>query len=388
VRWSHLTVTLVCACQAPAVDPTEYGCRELWTRPSGTCIDAETFEDVIREGLWAPGNEVMGFAFAAGDAEGLALKGACGLARTARDGGARVFEADMRIESGSTSKMLTVVAALRVLELIDGVAGLDAPMNDFLPLGWTPHESLASANITLDQLLSHRSGLVNTGGIGLRPILQDEKWFEAQWIGSYRYANHNLDAAGFVSTYLLHGDGLRNIDATLLGDEDYDAQIDLEVRDRHYEMLMDLTVQPAGLDLDCIRFAWDSQEVWLYADGRDQEGYRLPSRMNCMTSGFLVSAPQWVEWVQALQNGALIDSASLERLNAWDGPEPALGWNSNSTQWRSHGGSYSPEGVGVETTMAYRRDGFAASVVTNSKNADGLSELAKEALEEAATGCD
>jgi hypothetical protein len=195
-----------------------------------------------------------------------------------------------------------------------------------------------------------------------------------------------MDAVGFMSAYLWQGGELRSAEAELVG-ADYDSEINLAVRDLHYEMLMDLTLAPAGIEADCIRFAADEQEVWLYADGRDQRGQRLPARTNCMTSGFLLSAPQWVEWVLSLQRGELIGPESLDALNSWSSSSEALGWGSHAGQWRSHGGAYSPDGVGVRTSVVYRQDEFAASVVSNSKNAPDPSALAKLALDSASGDC-
>lgn len=382
-----LGLTLVVGACAPDVDPLDYGCTELWVREA-SCVDAEAVAHVVRERLWAPGEEVMGFAFALGDAGGTLVKGACGLARTAKDGGVRVFEPDMGIESGSTSKMLTAVAALRVLELGGSGQDLQASMNDFLPTGWAPHADLAAADLRLADLMQHRSGIVNTGGIGLQPVLQDPQWFNPAWVGEFHYANHNIDAVGFMTAYLYDAARLRALELELASQDDYDVEINLAVRDLHYEILRDLTLEPLGIDADCIRFAAADQEVWLYADGKDQRGLRLPARTNCMTSGFLLSAPDWVDWAAGLHRGELLGPEMRDALNRWDASGEKLGWSGGSGDLRLHGGAYSPDGVGVRTGLVYRRDGFSAAVVTNSANAENMTSIAVDVIETATAGCD
>jgi hypothetical protein len=293
----------------------------------------------------------------------------------------------MVIESGSTAKMFTAVAALRALELGDGLAGLDTVMNAYLPIGWELHPELDDADVTLGQLLSHRSGLVNTGGIGLKKVLEDPDWFRSDWVGSYHYANHNFDGVGFMTSYLLFESTLRQIEADA-PEPDYDSIVDLAVRDAHYDIVMESVLAPLQIEADCIRFAADEQEVWLYTDGKDQDGYKLPARKNCMTSGFLLSAPQWVEWAHGLWAGGLLGAEALAILNNWGDASSALGWSYKSEAWRGHNGGYAPEGVGVRTALMLREDGYSAAVVANSKNVSGVDELARRALEASAFACD
>lgn len=376
--WLFSTCLLGCGVD---VDPLDYGCTALWQRNADQCFDGEAFAAVVQADMWREGEEVMGFAFAAGDEQGALVKGACGLARTDKDGGVRVFEPDMVIESGSTSKMFTAVAALRVLELRPEAEGLDTAMNDHLPAQWAPHAALAEADLTMGQLLQHRSGIINTGGIGLRPVLLGPEWFDPFWVGRQRYANHNLDAVGFMTAYLGAADELEQSEQRWEGHDDYDREINIAVRNAHLDLLDRHAVRPVGLDLDCIRFGAETQKVWLYADAKDQRGYKLPARSNCMTSGFLVSAPQWVEWAAALYRGELLGNESLGLLYAWDGDRrDALGWSGGFGDVRSHGGGYSPQGVGVRTSLVVTRDGFAASVVANSANAPDPVATATDAL--------
>jgi CubicO group peptidase (beta-lactamase class C family) len=100
---------------------------------------------------------VVGYACSVGKASIGAYSN--GYARTGADAPARLFLPSTRIPVASVSKLITALAAIRVLKKNN--VGLDTGIGGHLPGDWTLDPSVA--NITFRQLLQHRSGIKDYG---------------------------------------------------------------------------------------------------------------------------------------------------------------------------------------------------------------------------------
>jgi hypothetical protein len=85
--------------------------------------------------------------------------GSFGQARTSAEGTARDFTSKTKITVASVSKIVTAIAAIRILDK-HGVS-LDAKIGPYLPSDWTVSNYVK--NITFAQLLSQRSGVMDYG---------------------------------------------------------------------------------------------------------------------------------------------------------------------------------------------------------------------------------
>jgi CubicO group peptidase (beta-lactamase class C family) len=101
---------------------------------------------------------VVGYSFVVGNS--LYQKSdAYGQARTSRDGAQRDFRPITKITVASVSKMVTAIAAVRILDK-NGVS-VDAAIGPYLPSDWSVSNYVK--NIKFSQLLSHTSGIKDYG---------------------------------------------------------------------------------------------------------------------------------------------------------------------------------------------------------------------------------
>ncbi|HSS22423.1 MAG TPA: serine hydrolase domain-containing protein [Pyrinomonadaceae bacterium] len=101
---------------------------------------------------------VVGYTFFAGLNSNYT---AYGYARTAAEASPQPFTADTKIPVASVSKLMTAIAAVRILDR-NGVL-LDDPIGPYLPAGW-PVSSFVK-DITFAQLLSQTSGIKDYGNV-------------------------------------------------------------------------------------------------------------------------------------------------------------------------------------------------------------------------------
>jgi len=106
-------------------------------------------------------NRVVGYACSVGAASLGAFS--AGQARTNANAPAHMFIPSTKIEVASVSKVLTALAAIRVLANHKPPISLDSPIAGHLPGDWTLDPYVAK--ITFRELLSHRSGIKDYGNV-------------------------------------------------------------------------------------------------------------------------------------------------------------------------------------------------------------------------------
>lgn len=125
------------------------------------CVSVCQIEKNIRAQL--DGN-VTGYSFFVGQYPKF---GSHGDARTAADAPEKDFKSDTKITVASVSKMVTAIAAVRIIDQ-KGAAmplGLDTPIGAYLPADWVVGNYLK--NVTFAQLLSQRSGIKDYGNVSM-----------------------------------------------------------------------------------------------------------------------------------------------------------------------------------------------------------------------------
>jgi CubicO group peptidase (beta-lactamase class C family) len=126
------------------------------------CVKTCDIEKNIRAQL---DGKVTGYSFFVGNYPRF---GSHGDARTAADAPETAFKSDTKITVASVSKMITTIAAVRI---IDGRGaampmGLDTPIGPYLPSDWNVQSNYIK-NITFAQLLGQRSGIKDYGNVSL-----------------------------------------------------------------------------------------------------------------------------------------------------------------------------------------------------------------------------
>jgi CubicO group peptidase (beta-lactamase class C family) len=180
------------------------------------------FERALRQAV--DGN-CIGYAFAVNRNGQLARSGAGGKSRRGSDGDVDQHP-KKRMNIASVSKILTTVGALRVLEKF-GIP-LATPIASYLPSQWDLDPSMAQ--ITFEQLLTHKSGLgtnnASTSYVNLRDTM--EKGAAAKQPPTFpmpspddHYDNRHLALFRILLPYIYDGQNLQSSEA--LGDATMDV---------------------------------------------------------------------------------------------------------------------------------------------------------------------
>ncbi|MGQ0599717.1 serine hydrolase domain-containing protein [Aquabacterium sp.] len=119
-----------------------------------------------------------------------------GDARTSADAPETAFKSNTKITVASVSKLVTTIAAVR---LIDQKAasmplGLDTPIGAYLPADWAPQSNYIK-NITFAQLLGQRSGIKDYGNVSM-DYAQLKKFFTQS---TNAMANTSCQGSGVIN---------------------------------------------------------------------------------------------------------------------------------------------------------------------------------------------
>lgn len=121
------------------------------------CVSVCQIEKNIRAQL---DGKVVGYSFFVGQYPKF---GSGGKARTSADGTAASFRSDTKITVASVSKLVTTIAAVRLLDQKN--ISLDAAIGPYLPADWSVGTYLKG--VTFAQLLGQRSGIKDYGNVKL-----------------------------------------------------------------------------------------------------------------------------------------------------------------------------------------------------------------------------
>jgi CubicO group peptidase (beta-lactamase class C family) len=180
-----------------------------YARPRATPGQAPVF--AFDHGLFAYNltaqldGKTAGYAYAIYQGETLKKSGAGGFAVRSTV----PMTADRRMRTGSSSKTITAVAAVRAIEIMKArgeAVSIDSPISPYLPSDWVlgPH----IAEMTIKDLLRHTSGLVLTGGnyALLRQIVADGAT-ESDWAArnDTHYCNCNFSLFRIMIPYMVDG---------------------------------------------------------------------------------------------------------------------------------------------------------------------------------------
>jgi D-alanyl-D-alanine carboxypeptidase len=227
-------------------------------------FDIDQFEENIIDAL--DGN-ATGFAYTIAQNGQLYSNGAGGWAVVGANGANPGIpqSPDKRMTIASISKTITAVAALRVME--EHNVQLSEPFVNYLPSTWTVDPSLN--DVSLEQLLTHTSGIVNGGSTyeKLRDIVADGVLEEDK--GDYDYNNTNFAIFRIILPYIMVPDQVANVEAS---DSSLDALTTLHFIDYIRWQLFDpIGIEDALLRPDednptlCYNFD-DTSNPWLTSD--------------------------------------------------------------------------------------------------------------------------
>lgn len=181
-----VTAALAIAAAAPAqAAPDGY---------ASPAVDVDAMGQAIAGSLQG---RTVGFGYAITKDGKLVKAGGGGYARRAIDG-KLTFTSTRRMEVMSVTKNVTAVAVLRLLEQND--IGVDTPVDDFLPAGWSTGLGFWGANgVTFRHLLTHTTGLGQMFDSLSDTSQWGNDWDGLEWVvlngatpgASYSYKNAN-----------------------------------------------------------------------------------------------------------------------------------------------------------------------------------------------------
>jgi CubicO group peptidase (beta-lactamase class C family) len=141
-------------------------CTSPGTPTDTVCYDAQcvSLSAVSANISAALDGKVVGYVSYIGTSDG--DFGAGGNARTSADGPAVAFSPETKIHVASVSKTVTALAAMTILAKHD--IALSSPIGAYLPPDWNLAPDVAA--ITFEQLLSHTSGIHDSGNAARRRL--------------------------------------------------------------------------------------------------------------------------------------------------------------------------------------------------------------------------
>jgi CubicO group peptidase (beta-lactamase class C family) len=145
---------------APVNDHRDLVLAPQMSRTASICADGKCVQpcQIARNIHNQLDGHVVGYAFFAGR---YPKYGSHGKARTSVDGTARDFTPTTKITVASVSKLVTAIAAVRILDKHN--VSLNDPIGPYLPANWSASNYVK--NIKFSQLLSHTSGIKDYGNV-------------------------------------------------------------------------------------------------------------------------------------------------------------------------------------------------------------------------------
>jgi CubicO group peptidase (beta-lactamase class C family) len=241
------------------------GCQkdDLPIVSNGPAFDIDQFEQNLQDAL--DGN-VTGYAYTITKKGNLYTDGAGGWAVVGGSAAPGIEQSpNKRMTIASISKPITAVAALRVME--EHNVSLDEPFVKYVPSNWTVHASMN--DITLKQLLQHRSGIKSGGNDfeGLKEIV--ENGVQPAHKGNYDYNNANFGMFRIILPYIMVPQQVANVENN---ESSLDALTALHFIDYiRWQMFEPIGIEDAKLMPDesnptlCYNFD-DTSNPWLTAD--------------------------------------------------------------------------------------------------------------------------
>ncbi len=225
-------------------------------KQAGPSFSMDQFEANIIEAL---DGKVTGYSYSIGLNGNAAREGAGGFA--VMPGTSPDYQTGIEMSHTSRMHIASVtkpITALTLFKTMDGkgMQDIDIPFVQFLPTHWTVHPSLN--DITLRQLLEHRSGILNSGN-----VYDDIKDWVALGVnqsdkGKYSYNNANYSALRIVTAYIHSGDLLN--EASFANDDD---NLDQLTKDIFMNLMKSKVLIPAQVTHDPL-FPSRTNPVYFY----------------------------------------------------------------------------------------------------------------------------
>lgn len=307
------------------------GCDQPGTQildPQTPDVDLANMDLRIRTAL---DTTTVGYAFVISRNGQMARNRQVGWARTQADGGI-AQSIDKRMVVFSLSKVLTAVAAIRLIEQ-RGLT-VDSTIGPWLPPEW--NAPLSVRNLRFRQLLSHQSGL--------RSTLQDASQTQS-WTGmrdsiangtplpkTYTYQNLNFALFGVMIPKLWAGEP---------GGPPANMDFDQSTASFWYRWyVVSQLLQPIGINgADCT-FADRETMTRFYGRGMSG-GFDSDDRTQwCASGGWYLSASEYARFIAHLRHtNTLLTAQQRQTMDSlmlgWDGPNPLNG---------AHGSYYAKNG--------------------------------------------
>ncbi len=224
----------------------------------------------------------VGFAYCINQNGQLVRSGAHGLARTAADGGEVPMTIDTRITIASITKFITALGVARAVYDRANTDFFDK-IGPFLPSSFQPTAKFA--DITLEELLIHRSGIKKAPGDGIGDQSFDNlKQLAASFNSSdktYAYCNKNFSLFRLILPNLLPG-----VPWTPgLSEEEAYAQV-------YKTYIDDYVLSKAGIQSPSVVWRPGYASLYPYPYNNEHGGGRQDWTLYCGAGGYYLSAKE------------------------------------------------------------------------------------------------
>ncbi len=366
-------LTVACPMTALWGQPPGVGGPGELTEETPVSFDVELFADIVEAELT---DNCTGWQFAVyRDAVNIANR-AGGMARTSADAPARSMSTSDRLEIASSSKTISAIATLAVLEQY-GIS-IDASIIDYVPPSWMPHESIA--DISFYELLSHNSGLKKTaeldalfdGSPGQHSLLA-RATLQGGVInpGVKDYENLNYAIVRVVVAYIVAAEEL----IPLEGD---DAIHETAVADVFADVTRLHVFIPAGLGPNVFPTAWhpsgagyDHPHYYNFANPGAAGIVQGPDYGGLGPGGWDVTSWQLAQIIAAWEAGYLLEPAMVEvmkelEMGIWEGEW--VGKNKLGPAYTHNGGFGDSNGGGGSRLISFPGNIQFAFIVNSTNN--------------------
>lgn len=272
-----------------------------------------------------------------------------------------------RMHIASVTKPITALTLFKTMDE-KGMEDIDIPFVQFLPTHWTVHPSLN--DVTLRQLLEHRSGILNSGN-----TYEDIQTWVSQGVnqadkGDYSYNNANYSVLRIVIAYILSGDLLNQ--ASFANDDDNLNQLTTEI----FTNLMESKVlKPAKVSHDVWTMS-RSNPVYFY-------NYSDLSQSPWITGTFSKGPGAFGLYLSPNDVSSVM--AHARHLNGYL-PQPYYDWffeedlgfhttSGDQGTYLHHGGDWISSGRGFNGRVMIFPNNIEATIMINCRNHDAGDDM-------------
>ena len=367
-------------CQEGQQPIPDYTPNDLMCRSDNKCFSPSEFARIVHNTLAC---RVVGYSLTLRGKDSLQISRSYGAARTSANISRVAYNTSTKITVASVSKLVTALAAIRVLEdwkartpAFQDPDALNSPIGPFLPSDWTVDPIISS--ITFRQLLGHRSGIMDYGN-GPQDYFTLKDFFTQTPINPNSTTTCKKPAdpspvdpinRSFGKCYSNYNFGILRILLPIVAG--FTERSPDELARRYLEIVNASVFTPVGVgNAACsppASHTAGSPHAYAYAFPGSLEGYDWGDiTLGCGAAGWYLSTDDMAEVLQSLaaDDGRILSVGEFDKMVVG-----GLGWDNFSLDGlrflEKNGGYGGPNGQSISTTAAILSPSVGAALFMNS----------------------